>query len=89
MGLSLGKPWLDKYMSDVYPDDFVVVRGKKMSVPRFYDQQLEKLNFELHNSIKADRVEAGFSRRANSTLSRLEVREKVTKSRISQLKRVL
>jgi len=85
----LGRPWLEKYWRDVYPDDFVVVNGKKSSVPRFYDQQLEKFNPELYQEIKSDRVDEGFSRRGNSTLSRLEVREKVTKSRISQLKRII
>lgn len=33
----IGKPWFDKYGSDVYPKDFVTVNGKKFRPPRYYD----------------------------------------------------
>jgi hypothetical protein len=29
----IGRAWLDKYLSDVYPDDFIVIKGVKMPVP--------------------------------------------------------
>ena len=37
----LGAEWLKKYKTDVYPGDFVVVRGKKMKPPKYYDRQYE------------------------------------------------
>ena len=30
----LGKGWFEKYKSDVYPDDFVILNGKKMKPPK-------------------------------------------------------
>lgn len=36
----IGKGWLDKYKSDVYPSDSVISNGRQARPPRFYDQQL-------------------------------------------------
>lgn len=36
----IGKPWLDKWATDVYPNDYVIVKGKKMKPPKYYDSQL-------------------------------------------------
>lgn len=38
----IGHPWLEKYRTDVYPHDFVVVNGVKCKPPKYYDiQQME------------------------------------------------
>ncbi|AXH77939.1 MAG: putative replication initiation protein [Microviridae sp.] len=42
----IGQSWLAKYKSDVYPDDFVLVGGRKLKPPRFYDQQLSDAELE-------------------------------------------
>lgn len=34
----LGRPWLDKFGTDVYPSDEVILRGKKMKPPKYYDK---------------------------------------------------
>lgn len=36
----IGKPWLDKWQTDVYPNDFCVFNGKKVKPPKFYDQHM-------------------------------------------------
>lgn len=36
----IGKRWIEKYKSDVYPHDYVVINGHKVKPPRFYDNQL-------------------------------------------------
>jgi len=33
----IGKPWLSKWKSDVYPNDFCVINGKKVKTPKYYD----------------------------------------------------
>lgn len=33
----IGKPWLIKWKSDVFPNDYCVINGKKVKVPKFYD----------------------------------------------------
>lgn len=33
----VGRPWLDKWRSDVFPHDYCVINGKRVKVPKFYD----------------------------------------------------
>lgn len=54
----VGLPWIKQYLSDVYPSDFIVYNGFKLSPPRFYDNYLEKVNPELYFSIKEKRISA-------------------------------
>lgn len=36
----LGKPWLDKWKTDVFPNDFCVLEGKQVKVPSYYDDMV-------------------------------------------------
>lgn len=36
----VGAPWLAKWEKDVFPNDFCVLDGKKVSVPSFYDDKV-------------------------------------------------
>lgn len=83
----IGKPWLDRYMSDVYPGDFVVVRGRKMKPPRYYDDQYGKMFVDAHAEMKAERRKVGRARAWDNTPARLKVREKITLSKLSNFKR--
>lgn len=85
----IGTPWLKKYKTDIYPDDFVIVRGKKMKPPRYYDLQLEKENNKQFLKVKRSRLEASAANADNNTPERLVVRETVTKSRLKQKGRKL
>ena len=38
----IGAGWLEKYHSDVYPHDHVVVKGRPTSVPRYYDKLVKR-----------------------------------------------
>lgn len=82
----LGAPWLEKYRSDVYPDDFVIARNMKMKPPRFYDQQLTEEELE---ELKRRRKKTGRQFAADSTPDRLAVRETVKVSKLKCLKRTL
>lgn len=47
-GIAAG--WVEKFKSDLYPSDFVVHDGKKMSLPKFYNKILEldeSIDFDL------------------------------------------
>lgn len=75
----IGKPWLDRYGSDVYPSDSVVVRGKLMKPPKFYDNC-----FELTEPEMIDRVKALRKRSRNpeeETWERLNAREACAEAR--------
>jgi len=85
----IGKPWLDKYLTDVYPHDFVVLKGKKMRPPKYYDNQLQKADPFEHDHIKERRTENAKAHGENNTAQRLDVREKLQLLKLKQLKRNL
>jgi hypothetical protein len=76
--------WFDEFSSDLYPDDFVVQKGKKLRVPRFYDNRLDPA---LLVEIKAERRKRARNFKANNTPERLRVRELVKESQIKNLTR--
>ncbi len=51
----IGKPWLDKYFTDVYPKDFFTINGVKNKPPQYYDDILKKKDPNLHVKIKERR----------------------------------
>ena len=51
----IGATWLEKYKSDVYPHDYVVINECKVKPPRFYDKQLPEQEYE---QLKAQRIAA-------------------------------
>ena len=59
----IGRPWFDKYGSDVFPSDEVIVRGVKCRPPRYYDQLLAVRNpdelerLKLKRELAADKLE--------------------------------
>lgn len=85
----IGGKWFDRYMDDVFPDDFVVLNGKKVSPPRFYTSRYELLYPDEVAQIKRVRRKRSEKRAHDSTPERLRVRETVLESRISRLKRTI
>lgn len=83
----IGKGWFDKYMSDIYPSDFLVVKGFKNKPPRFYDFQYEAISADALLATKLRRRQEAIKRADDSTPARLKVRETVKLARISILKR--
>lgn len=80
----IGKQWFERYRTDLYPDDFAVMKGRRYRVPEYYDRQLPE---EELAELKAKRKERARKFRHNQTPQRLTVREEVTRSRIQSLKR--
>lgn len=87
----IGKAWLEKFQSDVFPHDFVVLkRGDKFikcRPPKFYSTQFELSNFDDYQKLKARREVRGSKHLEDQTHERLMVREEVQFERLSQLKR--
>lgn len=85
----IGRPWLEKFLTDVYPEDFVVLRGKKLRPPKYYDAvHGAKLPFD-HDDLK-ERRQINAARHAdNNTSDRLFVREYIQLEKIKLLKRNL
>lgn len=80
----IGAKWFQQYEADCFPDDFIVHKGRKHRVPKYYDQKLPPEKLEI---IKAARLERAAQYAWNQTPERLAVREEVTKARLSTLKR--
>ena len=83
----LAADWYEKFKSDVFPDDFIVINGKQMKVPQFFDAIHEREDLEGHLAIKGRRRAAANGRAADQTPDRLRVREAVKRKKLAQLKR--
>lgn len=79
-------PWLNKYMTDVYPLDKVIVRGKKTNPPRYYDKQYQKLENNELEQLKFERQVNAKLHWEDQTDERLKKAEQVTQRRIQSLK---
>lgn len=82
----IGSRYFADYGHQVNHDDFVVVQGKKVKVPRYYDKLLEKKDPDLLASKKETRVQRAHDNRANSTPARLAARHEFAlhKSKVSK-----
>nr|WAE43306.1 MAG: replication initiator protein [Microviridae sp.] len=76
----IARGWYDKFSADVFPADFVVMRGVKCKVPKYYDRIYELTNPEEYGKLVLDRMEA--FNVADHTPDRLAVREVVAKARL-------
>lgn len=55
----IGHDWYQKFKSDVYPSDFLVVNGGKVKPPRYFDKLLELEDPKAFEVIKARRRAEG------------------------------
>lgn len=96
----IAKGWFQKWSKDVYPDDFIVVNGKKVRPPKFYDNLLDKIDSLMLNSLKQQRKKKAMRENlqwffgkqvlaSDNNMFRLAVKEEIAKSKISALVRDL
>lgn len=95
----IGKGWYEKYKTDVYPHDRVVIRGVKTRPPRFYDDQLGKsdpstlallkINRENNEKYVTDVYNGRVITESDSSARRLAVKCEVKIAEIKNLKRPL
>lgn len=83
----IGKAWYDKYGKELALHDSVVINGREIPVPRYYDELLKKIDPIHYDMIAFHRTEkVDF---ADNTAARLAVKEAVTKARLFLKKRSL
>lgn len=80
----IGKAWFDQFKGDCYPHDFIVINGKKIGLPKYYDSLLEDSELE---KIKLKRKYEAYEHWENNTLRRLKDREIVHEVKADLLKR--
>lgn len=83
----VGKQFFDKYKTDIYPNDYLVVNGVKSKPPRYYDKQLKKLDALMLDDVKTEREFKAQASRSDNTDVRLAAREAVASAALSQLSR--
>lgn len=83
----IGATWLNKYQSDVYNYDYVVVNGVQTRPPKFYDKLFQATNEDEFDQLKEERILAAKERYLDNTEERLLVKEKVAKAKTQSLKR--
>lgn len=81
----IGAPWFDKWYEDFLSRDYVVMRGRKMRAPRYFDRLALRAFPERAEALFALRPDP--ARMADNSRRRLAVRESVVTSAFSQLKR--
>ena len=77
----IGRGWIDKYKSDVYPSDEVIVRGHKTRPPRYYDSLLPENEV---SPVKKKRLRKARKHKSNNTPERLKVREMIHNARVNE-----
>lgn len=83
----LARGYFDKFSTDFFPHDYVVINGRKFKPPRFYDNLLELSRPYEFDAIKDRRQILAKNNIDNNTLSRLNVREQVKLAQLNQLSR--
>lgn len=72
-GIATG--WYRQFYRDVYPSDMVIMRGKKMMPPKFYDKLFELDHPLEYDIIKKSRLAKAKLNADNNTPDRLAVRQ--------------
>jgi len=86
---AIGKRWLEKFQTDVFPRDYVVINGVKTKPPKYYDRLFSKDNELSFQEIVAQREYDAELNLADNSYERLFVKETVVKARVGLLKRSL
>lgn len=85
----LGRRWIEKYKTSVYPHDRVVIQGKRQKPPRYYDQVLKHLDNDQLELVKKERETRALQNSGNQVPERLRAGETIQLAALKQLKRSL
>jgi hypothetical protein len=78
--------WFDQYKTDVYPNDFILVKGKRVKPPKFYDKLFEKEHPMDYAILKSERKSMA-EQSSDNTFNRLIIREEIQERKFKKLKR--
>ena len=86
-GRGIGGGFVDRFLGDIYPNDFVVVNGHEARPPRFYDARFERVDPKGFEALKRSRIRNARKHSDNNTPDRLKVREEVLAAKLERLTR--
>lgn len=91
----LGSSWYEKFKSDCFPSDFLVVENRQVAVPRYYrlklsedEEHARKLRGAYH-PLKGESNRRRQASKANSTPARLKVRAEIHALKLKRRKHSL
>ncbi len=87
MSNGIGLEFFNKYSSDIYPADHVIINGHQTRPPRYYDDLYDAQDPAGMENIKDIRVKNMEKYEADNTPDRLEAKEAVKLAQIRNLKR--
>jgi len=85
----IGKIWFDKYHKRTFDWDNVVMNGREIRVPKYYDSQFELIDPDRLQKIKDSRKAKAERFAAHNTADRLAVRERLQHRRLNFLPRTV
>jgi len=85
----IGCDFYKKYTSDIYPQDYVILRGKKVKPPKYYDKQFKTDHPFEYDELLYMREKNAKLNTEDNTPERLSVKEQVTMAKLQKLKRNL
>lgn len=77
----IGQNWIDKFHEEVSVTDSVVLRGRQIRPPRYYDQQMEAIDPIQSRKTKGVRKQKSKNNADDQTPGRLKAREKVQEAK--------
>lgn len=81
----IGHDWYQKFKTDVFPSDQVIVKGKAIKPPKYYLDIYQREEPGNHSNIKRKRLRHAQANADDQTAERLFVRETVKKASLAHL----
>lgn len=85
----IGLKYYETYGQEVRDHDSVVINGREVLPPRYYDKKTEEFFPEVREKHLRKRRKAGIARKADNTPDRLSVREEITRRNLERKGRSL
>lgn len=82
----IGADYYERYKDEIYPDNFIIINGKKCTPPRYYEKRFELDQPEEYQELKSLKRKLQKKNEWNNTPARLHVRETV---KIAQTKSLI
>jgi len=76
--------WYQRYSTDVFPSDFIIVDGKKQPTPAYYLKQLKATDPKMFDKIKTERKNYAKDHLHDTTPERLAVRQSCTEAALNR-----
>lgn len=83
----IGRDWLLKFKNDLYPKDFLMLNGRHLKPPKYFDRVIEQDDPKLYQKIKSRRINQAIEN--NEGLTRLFGKEKAMTYKLQKLERIV